>query len=98
MAAYIVVQGEVHNLEGYKKYMERSPGVLAKYNGKFLARGGAVVTLEGPAAPSRVVILEFPDLETAQAFYHSPEYTEIREIRKPHATLSFIAVDGVKPA
>ena len=92
--AYIVVQAEVTNPQRYAEYAKLSPGIIAKYGGKFLARGGKTVTLEGPPAENRVVVIEFPSLEKAEEFYRSPEYTEAKKLREGAATAQFIAVEG----
>lgn len=92
--AYIVVQAEVTNSQRYAEYAKLSPGIIAKYGGKFLARGGKTVTLEGPPAKNRVVVIEFPSLEKAQEFYRSPEFTEAKKLREGAATAQFIAVEG----
>ncbi len=92
--AYIVVQAEVTNPQRYAEYAKLSPGIIAKYGGKFLARGGKTVTLEGPPAKNRVVVIEFPSLEKAEEFYRSAEYTEAKKLREGAATAQFIAVEG----
>ena len=54
----------------------------------------AGIALEGVAAPN-VVVLEFKDLETAQAWYDSPEYREARDVRRDAADADFLLVNGV---
>ncbi len=51
--------------------------------------------LEGGWAPKRVVVVEFPDLTTAQKFYDSPEYRAAREVRAGAAMMRMVAVEGV---
>jgi uncharacterized protein (DUF1330 family) len=63
--------------------------------GRYLARGGATEVLEGDRVPNRTVILEFPDLAAARAWYDSPAYREARDVREGAAIGSFIAVEGV---
>jgi uncharacterized protein (DUF1330 family) len=58
MAAYIIVRVEVTDRIQYSKYAEQTPATIAKFGGRFLARGGESVTLEGPDETRRVVILE----------------------------------------
>ncbi|MHC4540451.1 MAG: DUF1330 domain-containing protein [Planctomycetota bacterium] len=53
------------------------------------------MTLEGPPESRRIVIIEFPELSDAEAFYNSPEYSEARKLREGVAVADFIAVDGV---
>jgi uncharacterized protein (DUF1330 family) len=95
MPAYIIVRAEITDWEAYHRYTQISPQVVARYGGRFLARGGSVVTLEGPQETNRIVILEFPSLEEAVRFYESPEYSEARKIRAGAAKAQFIAVEGV---
>jgi uncharacterized protein (DUF1330 family) len=91
---YIVVQSTVTNPEQYANYAKLSPDIIAKYGGRFLARGGKSATLEGPTAPQRIVVIEFPNYDAAQAFYHSPEYTAARKVRAGAATMQFVVVEG----
>ncbi|MCY4023205.1 MAG: DUF1330 domain-containing protein [Anaerolineaceae bacterium] len=95
MAAYLLAQVEVHDMEQYRKYTAQTPALIEKYGGRFLVRGGEVVTLEGDAPASRLVLIEFPSLQTVQDFYASDEYQEVKQLRLPASTASFLALDGV---
>jgi uncharacterized protein (DUF1330 family) len=61
------------------------------------SQGGNTKTLEGPEEKRRVVILEFPDFQRAEAFFNSEEYQEAKSFREGAATASFILVDGWNP-
>ena len=95
MPAYFIVRAIVHDPVGYQEYAQRSPAVLAKFGGRHIARGGRVITFEGPEETRRVVIAEFPDFATAEACYRSPEYQSIIAHRRDFANFEFILVDGV---
>ncbi|MCY4526212.1 MAG: DUF1330 domain-containing protein [Anaerolineaceae bacterium] len=95
MAAYLLAQVEVHDMEQYRKYTARTPALIEKYGGRFLVRGGEVVTLEGESPVSRLVLIEFPSLQRVQDFYNSDEYQEVLRLRLPASTASFLALDGV---
>lgn len=82
MSAYIVAVIDVHDPEGYKAYAARAPEVLARYGGRYLVRGAAPEVKEGEWPIDRLVVLEFPDVEAANRFYHSPEYQEITPLRQ----------------
>jgi len=97
MAAYLIALIDVKDAEAYRAYVARSPAVIAKYNGRFLARGGQSVSLEGDAVASRIVVIEFPSLEQAKIFYASPEYQEAKLLREGAAVGRFFAVQGVDP-
>ncbi len=92
--AYLLVQVDVTNPQQYAEYAKLSPAIIDKFGGRFLARGGRSLTLEGAAAPSRVVVIEFPTFEQAQAFYNSPEYQAARKVRAGAATAQFVLVEG----
>ncbi len=95
MAAYIIVRMHVTDMEQYKEYAKVAPGVVAQYGGRVIVRGGETVTLEGPEEKDRIVVLEFPFLDQAKAFYGSEEYTAAVKLREGAARAQFIAVEGV---
>ncbi len=95
MPAYLVARIRVTDPEKYRGYMALSPAAIEKHGGRFLARGGEVVTLEGEPEERRVVIVEFPSLEAARAFYDSPEYREARAAREGAAEAQFFVVEGI---
>ena len=94
--AYMVVQVDVTNPQQYLEYAKLSPGIVEKYGGRYLARAGRTITLEGPPARSRVVVLEFPSFDRAQAFYNSSEYVAARKLREGAGTAQFVVVEGVE--
>jgi uncharacterized protein (DUF1330 family) len=63
--------------------------------GRFVVRGGDLAVLEGDWHPSRLVVLEFPDLETAKRWYESPQYREAKRLRGGAANLRMVAVQGL---
>lgn len=95
MPAYVIVETDIHDPEQYEQYRAASPGAVASGGGRFIARGGELAVLEGDWAPSRIVILEFPDLEAARRWYDSPDYVEARKLREGAANLRMVAVQGI---
>ena len=95
MAAYAIVDLDVKDAEALANYRRDVPATVAKYGGKFLARGGATVVLEGSWKPKRVVVLEFPSMDALQRGYRSDDYKPLLADRLRHSTANFIAVDGV---
>jgi uncharacterized protein (DUF1330 family) len=98
MAAYLIVYMTVSNPEQLKKYQAVTPAAVAKYDGRFIVRGGPKVTVEGPDEHRRIVVVEFPTFKRAQEFWDSPDYRAATELRKGAATFSAVIVDGVAPA
>jgi uncharacterized protein (DUF1330 family) len=95
MPAYIIARIEVTDWDRYAEYIKATPAVIARYGGKFVVRGGRIVTLEGEPESRRLVVIEFPNLEKAQEFFKSPEYSKVKELRSGAAIGQFLAVDGV---
>lgn len=94
MAAYLIVDIDVKNPDGYDEYRRQVPATLAKYGGRFVVRGGASETLEGDWAPKRVVVVEFPTMEALKRWYQSPEYKPLIALRRQHSAGDVIAVEG----
>jgi uncharacterized protein (DUF1330 family) len=95
MAAYFIVDVKVEDPVTYEEYRKGVSATLEQYGGKFLARGGTVETIEGDWQPQRLVILEFPDTEHFKRWYHSPEYSALREIRFRASTARAVVIQGV---
>lgn len=98
MAAYIVAQVRVTDWDRYRQYMAHTPRVIARHGGRFIVRGGATEMLEGPTGEGRLVILEFPDMARARAFYDSPEYAAVKALREGAGEATFTLVDGYPEA
>lgn len=94
MTAYWIARVRVTDEAAYGEYAKRAGPALAKYGGRFLARGGKCVALEGEATPRNVVV-EFPSFDEAVACYNSKEYQEAWEYQKGAATRDIYVVEGV---
>ena len=94
MAAYIIIHVDIRNMEIYKRYMVHTPRIIHQFGGKFIVRGGKVETLEGEEEKLRLVIIEFPSMEQARAFYHSGEYQAVKKLREGGGPAQFVAVEG----
>jgi uncharacterized protein (DUF1330 family) len=94
MPAYIIVDIAIQDAVEYEEYKKLTPASIAAYEGKFIVRGTATETLEGDWQPGRFVILEFPSLEKAKAWWASPEYAAAKAIRQRTANTKMIVVDG----
>lgn len=95
MPAYIVVEVNVHNPTEYEDYKKLTPGSLNNFQGKFIVRGGKTETLEGDWSPKRFVLLEFPTIELAKAWWASEEYAPAKALRQRTSSTKMIVVEGV---
>ncbi len=96
MTAYVIMDIEVTDPEGYKEYVKLAPEAVKLYGGKYIARGGANETLEGDWQANRLVILEFPSVEQAKSWLNSPEYEPARKLRYQFARSNMVVVEGFK--
>jgi uncharacterized protein (DUF1330 family) len=95
MAAYVIASIEVTDPAAYEDYRKGVAATITQHGGRFLARGGGVLHLEGSFMPKRVVILEFPSMAAAKAWYGSPEYAPLLAMRKRASTGDLFMTEGV---
>ena len=95
MKAYIIVDVNITNPTRYEDYRKLTPASLVPYDGKFIVRGGATETLGGEWFPGRVVVLEFPSMQQAKAWWSSAGYAPAKAIRQSAADTKMIIVEGV---
>lgn len=95
MPAYIVFTREsTHNASELETYSQKVGSTLAGHPVTVLAAYGHHEVLEGPDVEG-VVIVEFPSLDEAKAWYDSPAYREVREHRFRGANYRAVIVEGV---
>ncbi|MBN9460738.1 MAG: DUF1330 domain-containing protein [Burkholderiales bacterium] len=99
MPAYVIADVKVTDPEKYRQYMALSPAAIEAAGGRFLVRGGAHEVFEGRWQPGRLVMVEFPDLAAARAFYDSAQYRAARA-QRAGATEYFnmVVMQGVEQA
>jgi uncharacterized protein (DUF1330 family) len=96
MVAYVIVDTKIENPEEYEKYKALAGPLVEKYGGIYRARGGALTVIEDDLwRPTRIVLLEFPDVASAQAFMGSKDYAPVAAIRHANAKCTAIVVEGV---
>jgi uncharacterized protein (DUF1330 family) len=96
MPAYLIADTNVTDPERYEEYKRQVSPLVERFGGRYCARGGPHHVLEGDWDPTRMVILEFPDMEALMGWYNSPEYAPIMGIRKEAAKSRLIAVQGMQ--
>ena len=76
------------------EYIERITGTLEPYGGRFLVRATQHEVKEG-SWPGSVVMIGFPGIAEARAWWDSPAYQEIAPLRSRHIEGDIVMVDGV---
>jgi uncharacterized protein (DUF1330 family) len=94
MAAYVIAEIDVTDPAGYEEYRKQVLGVVTKYGGRFIVRGGKIDSREGGWMPQRIVVVEFPSLAQAQKWYNSPEYAPLIKLRQKASKGKLILVEG----
>jgi uncharacterized protein (DUF1330 family) len=95
VAAYVLVQVDVKDPVRYEDYKAMVPPSIAKFGGRFLVRGGKTHTIEGDWSPRRLVIVEFPSVEQAKAWWASPEYAEAKALRQATSESQLLIAEGL---
>ena len=95
MPAYLIADTDVTDPERYEEYKRQVTPLVERFGGCYRSRGGKHEVLEGDFEPVRVVVLEFPDMQSLKAFYNSPEYAPVKAIRQATAMTRLIAVEGM---
>jgi uncharacterized protein (DUF1330 family) len=98
MPAYLIFAVTITDPVAYGEYVKHTPRVIAAYGGRMLVRGGDPLTVEGKGFGPRMVVVEFPDRETAQRFYESPDYRPVKAIRAGAGDANGVIVDGYPSA
>jgi uncharacterized protein (DUF1330 family) len=95
VSAYVISDVEILDDELIKTYRLLAQNSIAKYGGRYLARGGQVESVEGGWTPKAIIIVEFPDMARAKEWYQSPDYAEALKVRADALARRLIFVEGV---
>jgi uncharacterized protein (DUF1330 family) len=86
--AYLIVEHTITDPAKFREYGDKVRPLVAKYGGRSLARGGHRVLETKHWVPDRVILFEFPDMETLNAWYSSPEYQPLIALRQSATDMS----------
>lgn len=95
MSVYVISDVTIRDRTAFDTYRNRAAASIAAYGGHYLVRGGDVEILEGNWQPGPLIVVEFPDIDTARRWYHSDEYAAALEVRDTALSRNLILVDGV---
>jgi uncharacterized protein (DUF1330 family) len=94
MTAYIVSRVNIHDPDSITSYFGDAPETVEAHGSKYLARTNDLTQFEGDEQIDRMVILEFPDTKSANAWYNSQEYRPLRDQRWAAADAKIIMIPG----
>jgi uncharacterized protein (DUF1330 family) len=94
MTGYIIAQIEVTDPDKYKIYANKALPTIEAFGGEILVGGGEMAVLEGNWSKPGCVVLKFPTLEKAMAWYESEDYKQLLDLRQSASNATVIAVEG----
>jgi len=95
MSAFLIVDTKIENPDKYEEYKKLVRPIAEKFGGVYRARGGELDVRETDLwTPTRVVIIEFPDMDSARAFFDSAEYAPVKPLRRDNASCTLFIVEG----
>ena len=94
-AAYMIIGVDLHDEANFGPYAEEVPAMMAKYGGEVLVANEEFDVIEGNYSRRRAVILKFPSMEQARAFYDSDEYAPMIDLRKQCSDGDLVLVEGL---
>lgn len=96
MAAYLIVDTELTDPDLYETYKVKAKPIVETFGGEYLARGGDLALKETDRwTPMRVVVIRFPTMAQAHAFYDSAEYQKVLPVGREAAKRTVFFVEGV---
>jgi uncharacterized protein (DUF1330 family) len=92
---YAIARVTIRDDDRYAEYRAGTVASLEPYGGRFIVRGGATECVEGSWDVDRTVVIEFPSIQQARAWYHGDDYQQLAAIRREASTADFVLVEGV---
>lgn len=94
MTVYAISQNTIVDPEAMQEYLDRV-GATVPAGVSLIAQDETPEVIEGEGPALRTVIVEFPDRDVFDEWYHSDEYQELAALRMSAAPGTFILVEGL---
>jgi len=94
--AYVILTEDIKDRAGMATYARAAAPLLAKGGVCVLAVDRHPQVLEGDWHGSQTVVLEFPSLEAARAWYESPTYQAAKGLRQAAAETNAVIIAGLE--
>jgi uncharacterized protein (DUF1330 family) len=96
MVAYVIAERlEQWDPEVFAAYAPLAAASIAKFGGRYLAKGSDAGLLEGEPKPLAMAVLEFPSRAQAEAWFASDDYQAAARLRRAGASNRFLVIEGV---
>jgi len=108
MPAYWVAAHKITDPAKFEEYRTKVGPMIARHGGRYLTKGGSHKIMEkgfkiaSPDSsgrtvhwdPERVVVIQFPDMDSLNAWYRSPEYQPLIKLRVESALDMLLVLEG----
>ncbi|MFK8013870.1 MAG: DUF1330 domain-containing protein [Gammaproteobacteria bacterium] len=94
MSAYLIIRCVIHDREKFMRYAQRTAGLVEKFGGQYVVRGGDAETLEGDFGEGVLVVSKWESREAAERFWNSDDYREAKALRQDNASADVVLVSG----
>jgi uncharacterized protein (DUF1330 family) len=98
MPVYMIVEITVKAAPRYAEYIAAARPIVERFGGRYVVRGGPVISLFGDWVPERIIVIEFPSAQRLRECFGSPEYQSIAPLRQESTVSRAIVVEGCLPA
>jgi len=92
--AYTIAEFEVTDPATFQKYGDATRTGIPAAGGRFIARGGKTLVING-APPKQVAVIQWESLEKAHAFFESEAYKQLIPIRDKSSNFRAFSIEGV---
>jgi uncharacterized protein (DUF1330 family) len=95
MPAYFLFDNvEIHDREALAGYAQQASTLVAEHGGRYLAAAVTPEVVEGDPGLTSVVLIEFPDADSARAWYDSPAYAPLKALRQRAVSNNAVLIDA----
>ena len=99
MSVYLIADVKVTDDSWIPDYAANVHDIVPKHGGKYLSRSANITNIEGePLDTTLIALIEFPSLESAQAFANDPEYAKYGQARRDGSVSRLNVIDDTDVA
>ena len=99
MPVYLIAEVKVTDDAWIPDYAANVHDIVHKHGGKYLSRSANITNMEGePLDTTLIALIEFPSLESAQAFANDPEYANYGQSRRDGSVSRLNVIDDTDVA
>ncbi|MDD5540056.1 MAG: DUF1330 domain-containing protein [Candidatus Marinimicrobia bacterium] len=83
MATYLIIEvTRVKDAAQYQRYVQAARAIVKKRHGEYLIRTRDIQLVTGTTKPSRLILVKFPDAQTAKTCFDAAEYRTLTPMRE----------------